>query len=227
MQMASANPERQSDAAFENLKAQIVSCQLPPGSRFSEAALSLQQGLARAATRAALIRLTQLGLVQPLARHGYTVTPITLHSIRDLFELRLMIEPKAAALAVGRVDVARLRALDQAPHRAHSAEDRLRFVAANRAFHGAIAAATGNARLIALLDGLADEAERLAHIGLFGPGAQPHDREAAHDGHAQLLAAFAAADVGAVQAAATEHVLHSRALAMARLQDGAINVPLA
>ena len=45
----------------------------------------------------------------PVARHGYTVAPVTLQSIRELFEVRLIVEPKAAALATGRVKVTELR----------------------------------------------------------------------------------------------------------------------
>jgi DNA-binding GntR family transcriptional regulator len=217
---------RQSDAAFAMLKAEIVSCRLAPGSTFSEAALSLRFGLAKAAARSALTRLAELRLVLPVARHGYTVAPVTVQSIRELFELRLIVEPKAAALAAGRVDAAELRRLNRAPQKALSADERLAFVAANRAFHRAIAAATGNARLYALLDALADEGERLVHLGLFGPGSGEQDRAEADDGHEALIAALEASDPTAAERAATAHVEHARAIALARVLSGACNLPI-
>ena len=113
-----ADTQRQSDQAFERIKSAIILCQLPPGAHFSEAEISSRFGLARAATRAALMRLAEVRLVQPVPRHGFVVTPITIASIRELFELRLMIEPKAAALATGKIDVARLRAINRSPQHA-------------------------------------------------------------------------------------------------------------
>lgn len=217
---------RQSDAAFALLKAEIVACRLAPGSSFSESALSLRFGLARAAARAALTRLAEQRLVLPVARHGYTVAPVTVQSIRELFEVRLIAEPKAAALAAGKVHATALRHLNKAPQHARTGDDRLAFVAANRAFHRAIAAATGNARLYAILEALADEGERLVHLGLFGPGSDDHDRAAADDGHAALIAAFEARDSAAAERAAAAHVEHARDIVLARVMAGIGEVPI-
>jgi DNA-binding GntR family transcriptional regulator len=211
---------RQSDAAFAMLKSEIIACRLAPGSSFSEAALSLRFGLAKAATRSALTRLEELRLVLPVARYGYTVSPVTVQSIRELFEVRLIAEPKAAALAAGRIDTMTLRRLNKAPQEARTADERLAFVAANRAFHRAIARATGNARLYAILDTLADEGERLVHLGLFGPGSGEQDRAAADDGHEALIAALEASDPIAAERAAAAHVEHAREIALARVLSG-------
>lgn len=221
-----ADATRQSDAAFAMLKAEIVACRLAPGSSFSEAALSMRFGLAKAATRSALTRLAELRLVLPVARHGYTIAPVTVQSIRELFEVRLIAEPKAAALAAGRVDTTALRRLNKAPQQAQTADDRLAFVAANRAFHRAIAAATGNARLYAILDTLADEGERLVHLGLFGAGSGEDDRVAADHGHEALIAALEAPDSIAAERAAAMHVEHARDIALARVLSGTANIPI-
>lgn len=126
-------------------------------------------GLGRAATRAALTRLGDTGLIQPIPRYGYLVTPITMVSIRELFELRLILEPAAAALATGKVDVARLRAINSAPQQAASESEQLAFVDSNRAFHRAIVAATGNRRLVALLE---DIGERCSGWSISGCSAR-------------------------------------------------------
>lgn len=209
--------ERQSDQAFEQIKREIILCRLAPGTRFSEAELSAMLGLGRAATRAALTRLGDTGLVQPIPRHGYLVTPITMVSIRELFELRLIVEPAAAALAVGNVDPARLRTINQPPQAASSEAERLAFVDSNRALHREIAAATGNARLFTLLESLADEMQRLVHLGLFGAQAGDVEREDADRQHETLIAAIEAGDAAAAQEAARLHVEHSRSLAMAAM----------
>jgi DNA-binding GntR family transcriptional regulator len=217
---------RQSDEAFALLKSEIVACRLAPGSSFSEASLSLQFGLPKAAARAALTRLAEIGLVLPVARHGYTVAPITVQSIRDLFEVRLMAEPKAAALAAGRVNTAELRRLNRAPQVATTSKEQIAFVAANRDFHRAIAAATGNVRLYNLLETLADETERLVHLGLFGPGSDEGDRSAADEGHDALILALEAADAHAAERAAIAHIEHARTIVFARIVSGSANLPI-
>lgn len=217
--------QRQSDQAFEAIKNEIILCRLAPGARFSEAQLSDRYSFARAATRAALMRLAEVRLVQPVPRHGFVVTPITIASIRELFELRLMIEPKAAALATGKIDVARLRAINSSPLTAGSDAEQLAFVESNRAFHRAIAAAAGNSRLYHLLESLADEMQRLIHLGLFGPTGSEAERRIADAQHEALLTAFESGDAPAAESAAQLHIEHSRALAMDSIVNG--HAPLA
>jgi DNA-binding GntR family transcriptional regulator len=225
-QGAATSGSRQSDQAFEQIKNEIILCRLAPGAHFSEAELSLKFGLARAATRAALTRLAEAGLVQPVPRHGFVVAPITIASVRDLFELRLMIEPQAAALAASKIDTKRLRALNRAPQDAHTLDEQLSFVQSNRAFHREIALATGNRRVVDLLDSLSDEMQRLVQIGLFGQGGSDAERHHADEQHEALIAAFEAKDAGAAEQAARQHIEHSRSLAMERLIKGFGQFPL-
>src|SRR3546814_15184229 len=61
--------------------------------------------------RIALTRLAQEGFVRSRPRKGYQISPITLRDVEEVFQLRAQHEPLAARLAVGRVDMERLRAL--------------------------------------------------------------------------------------------------------------------
>lgn len=217
---AEAPSQRQSDQAFDAIKNEIILCQLAPGARFSEAELSDRYSFGRAATRAALMRLAEVRLVQPVPRHGFVVTPITIASIRELFELRLIAEPQAAALAVGKIDTTKLRALNRSPQSAGSDPEQLAFVESNRAFHRAIAVATGNSRLVNLLESLADEMQRLVHLGLFGPGGSEAERRNADTQHEELIAAFEHGDTKAAKLAARLHIEHARSMAMDRIVNG-------
>ena len=217
---------RQSDQAFDRIKNEIILCRLAPGAHFSEAEISNRFGLARAATRAALMRLAEVRLVQPVPRHGFVVTPITMTSLRELFELRLMIEPKAAALAVGKVDIPHLRAINRSPRHARTDAEQLAFVESNRAFHRAIASATGNGRLFHLLESLADEMQRLVHLGLFGPGGSDAERQSADAQHEALIAALDDGNAAAAEQAARLHIEHSRSLAMDCIFNGHVPFPI-
>lgn len=84
-----------SDTAYDELLSRIISCQYPPGSLLSEEKLVAELGISRTPIRSALIRLQQEHLVQVISKKGILVTEITPEGIRDLFNLRDLIEPYA------------------------------------------------------------------------------------------------------------------------------------
>ena len=88
---------RQSGIA--EIRRRIISGELPAGVNFSEAEISDALGISRAPVREALIVLAQLGWVTAQPRSGYLVAPMTLSDLRELYTLRTLLEPKAAALA--------------------------------------------------------------------------------------------------------------------------------
>jgi DNA-binding GntR family transcriptional regulator len=222
----SSGSARQSDQAYDLLKNEIILCHLRPGADFSEIELSTRFVLARAATRAALIRLTQVGLVQPVPRHGFKISPVTVASIKELFELRLIVEPHIAALAIGKLDVRRLRQINRQPQTADSPEKRLAFLDSNREFHRAFAIATGNARLVRLVESIADEMTRLVHLGLFSDHQSDDKRVAADAEHEAIITAFQAKDAEATRRAVAIHIEHARQMTIDQIISGDVDLAL-
>ncbi|HEU4995594.1 MAG TPA: GntR family transcriptional regulator [Gemmatimonadaceae bacterium] len=73
---------------YQQLRALIVSGQLPPGARIAERAVVVRMGLSRTPVRSALHRLQQEGFVASVGRAGdqrLIVTPLTQHDGRELF----------------------------------------------------------------------------------------------------------------------------------------------
>lgn len=204
--LAEASPERLSDQAYTAIKRAIINCALPPDAEVSEAQLALRFGFGKAPIRQALSRLSQERLVSAQPRRGYRVAPVTLRDVRELFELRLLVEPKTARLAAGRVERSELQRLDAVCQAAvYSPGDRdsaERFLAANREFHLAIARAAGNQRMTALLTQLLEECERLLHIGL----ALRNRSEEIRDEHELLIDALGRGDADAAERIAAEQV---------------------
>lgn len=207
------SPERQSDEAFEALHHAILRCELLPGATVSEAELAERFGLRRAATRAALDRLSVMGLLRPVRRRGYVVKPITLRDVNDLFQLRELIEVAAVRLAAGRVDEVGLRRLDRlncASYRPGDRRGEARFLRANSEFHLQIAAAAGNERLVAILAQVLCEMERLFQFGLTlrnNGGAMRHEHEA-------LIDALARGDADAAERVMHEELTSSKAMVL-------------
>ena len=166
----------QGDAAYLALRHDILSCRLLPGVRVSEPELMKSYALGKSSCRIALTRLCHEQLVSAQPRRGYRITPVTVRDVDEVFSLRLDLEPLAARLAVGRVDIERLRVLEAAcrlPHPAPLAKQIDVFMDANKAFHLTIAEASGNQRLFRMLSGLMDEMSRLVALGFNVKGTKP------------------------------------------------------
>lgn len=88
------------DAAYRQLRSDIVSCRLAPGQRLTERSLAEGTGFGIAPIRDALTRLDHEGLVRTLPRKGYQVTPLTLKLVDDLFTLWAIVGPEIARLGL-------------------------------------------------------------------------------------------------------------------------------
>lgn len=88
-------PAKLSDTAYDELLLRILTLQYAPGSLLSEEKLVAELGFSRTPIRSALVRLEQEHLVQTISKKGILVSEITPEGIRDVFNLRDLIEPYA------------------------------------------------------------------------------------------------------------------------------------
>lgn len=97
---------RASDMAYGRLRTEIVDWRIPPGTVLAEVELSARLGVSRTPVREALSRLVADGLAAPQGGRGVTVTAVSLDDARDLFDVRVALDGRAAALAARRADPA-------------------------------------------------------------------------------------------------------------------------
>jgi DNA-binding GntR family transcriptional regulator len=156
-----------SEVAYQRIRQMIVECELPPGAAISQSRLQAATRLGMAAVRTALARLQQEGLVRPLPRRGYLISPVTPQDINELLDLRLLLEPASLRLAAGRLgaaDFASLRRLAAVGYDSKSRESERHFLRANRDFHMIVARASGNGRLVQVLEQVFNEASRMLYL---------------------------------------------------------------
>ena len=127
------------DNVYDSLRSDILSCRLAPGDDMREQELAERYAVSRQPVREALLRLAREHLVTVQPRQGYRVNPISLSDARDILRFRLALEPACVAEAIENASDATLRGLDQ--FRRFSG-DHEKFIAYNRAFHSALAAAS-------------------------------------------------------------------------------------
>ena len=182
-------------AAYERLRRAIVQLELEPGAAVSEAQLVAEFGFSKAAVRAALARLRAESLVVAEPRRGHVIARLTMRDVLEIYDLRLQLEPPAAAAAAGRIErdeLARLSALADPEVDVNDARSVARFLSANRTIHLAIVAAAGNRRATQIVERLLDDSERARLLALRGGAASRGVR--ARDELRAVLAALDASD---------------------------------
>ena len=148
---------------YESLRSDILTCRLAPGNDIREQELAERYAVSRQPVREALLRLEREHLVTVQPRQGYRVNPISLSDARDLLRFRFALEPACVAEAIESASDDVLKSLNEFRLFAGNHED---FIAYNRAFHSALAHASGNRRMATALCDLIGQADRLVRVSV-------------------------------------------------------------
>jgi DNA-binding GntR family transcriptional regulator len=130
------------------LAERIISGEIAPGERLTEPRLAELAGVSRSPVREALRILATEGLVEITPRHGAHVARLGARDARELYECRLLLEPRCAYEATAAITpsgVARLDEIRAAMEAA--ADDGPRFLAQNVAYFRSLARHCPNALL--------------------------------------------------------------------------------
>jgi DNA-binding GntR family transcriptional regulator len=197
---------RATDTAYEAVRQMILSGEAEAGSRLGEAELAETLGLSRTPVREALQRLGADGLVDVLPHRGARVARWTRDDLAEIFELRSLLEPYAAARAarLGRDEavLAELGGHCAAMERAAADGDLARVAQLNSRFHAALIDASGNRRLPAMLTSV-------MHAPLILGTFRRYDAEAmarSMNHHRELVAALTARDPAWAESVMRAHV---------------------
>jgi DNA-binding GntR family transcriptional regulator len=195
-----------SEIAYQQVRDAILSGALAAGQPLGQEEIASRIGTSRVPLREALQRLEAEGLVMLRPRRGYIVTSLDPEEIKDIFDIRMMLEERAGYLATLRAsaeDVAEveklLRAMDGLS--IANAKDATRFAERNRAFHERLYASSGRAQLCRLMTTLRTNVERYIRIGAQIAGNLDRVRKE----HQQIYDAFKRRDADTVGRLCREH----------------------
>jgi DNA-binding GntR family transcriptional regulator len=186
------------------LRRAIITGHLTPNEKLNIQQLAESYGTSITPVRDALHMLGHEGLVTIKPRSGYYVTHTTLKELRDMLELRQILETAAVTLAAERIREEHLQQLE-AVHAGYSGDDDEsydRYTDENRTFHFLLAQASGNHQLAEALGHLHDRLARfmvLRHGGL-----------SQIDTHAAIVAALRARDADAARQAMLNEITETR-----------------
>lgn len=199
--------------AYERIRQMILAGEIAQGAIVSEADLVRALGMSRTPVREALRRLEGENYMRAIPGRGYVVIELSEQDLSNVYRVRAALEglaaEGAAALAT-RVQLAQLEDLYDEMERAHERADDPELTKLNSRFHAAIAEASGNTYLQAMLDNIHDVFERFRATAV----GQPTRRDDAHAEHGQLIRALQDGDQEQARALAEQHV--SKALEFRR-----------
>lgn len=151
------------DVVFNTLRHAILKGELEPGERLMEISLAQKLGVSRTPIREAIRKLELEGLVVMVPRKGAEVADITEKDLRDVLEVRTALEQLSIELAMKNMteeDYKQLKAANEAFARDSEGDDRIKLAEADVAFHEVIYMATGNKRLIQMINNLREQMYR-------------------------------------------------------------------
>jgi GntR family transcriptional regulator, rspAB operon transcriptional repressor len=211
-------PESLSDVVYETIRDAIVQRTIAPGARVTETGLATQLNVSKTPVREALLKLREIGLIEPAgARGGRVVLPSPI-AIRNAYEARLALETFAAQTAARRGsadDKARIETIAQTCLERAEAGDLEGFKAEDSQFHEAIVRATGNPRLVSMVADTVALVTALRHRDV--PRAQI-SLECAQ-AHVGIAAAITAGEDDAAASRMAEHLRHVEACVLASMLD--------
>ena len=143
------------DAVYAAIREAITNKTFLPGRRLTEAGLAEQLDVSKTPVREALLRLREVGLVEPTGGRGGRVVRPSAKRLTDAFEVRAAIEPFTARVAAQRASAGERRGIESAAlgsMNAASAADIELFRHHDGTFHRLIATASGNPQLERMLD---------------------------------------------------------------------------
>jgi DNA-binding GntR family transcriptional regulator len=191
----------------------IVSGDLRPGQRVAQEEVAGRLGVSIAPVREALRTLEQEGQVTYLPRRGYFITALEIDDLQEIYELRAILEARAARRALDALDQAGLTRIELAAQDCADAAQRGDVPAeleANRRFHLAILESPGQPHTLRLIRLLWDSTETYRALYYNSPA----ERQESIEAHDRILDALHGRDADRVVAELDAH--RDRALAVLR-----------
>ncbi|MCK5681898.1 GntR family transcriptional regulator [bacterium] len=197
---------RKKELIYENLKEQILSLKTRPDTILKEEDVARKYGVSRSPVHDALQQLKLEGFLEQVKKVGYVVKPLSLSDLKEIIQVRSVLEGYAASLTTINRDekvFARLEKINQKAHIYLKENDLEGFFNNSCDFHDVIYQGSKNQRVNHLIDSLRDDFMRYRRIWLKipeMPKVQIKD-------HEEMLSAMTRGDEALVEKLVREHVI--------------------
>lgn len=191
------------ESVTEALRQAILGGVLPAGTRLVQAELAAQFGVSNTPVREAMRQLATEGLIQFDSYRGAVVRTPSLDEVREVYEIRLLLEPVAIRKAVERITPAELGRAGELQREMVGTEDVGAWVLLNRRFHGTLIEAAHSPKLAAIIGGLEDAATSQVALSIKADFRRVTD---GNSEHLQILEAVEDRDADRAAELTAEHL---------------------
>lgn len=158
---------------LENIRDAILKGTLKAGERVSEPDLAERYGISRTPIREAFRQLESEGYLTVVPRKGAVVTSLSERDVEEFYSIKSILEGYAARLAAVKLTVKelqRLETINERLGRLATAGDVKSFFRIHNEFHELFIKASGNEKLLELIQQLLKKFDRLRVASLSLPG---------------------------------------------------------
>lgn len=193
------------EKAYQRIKKLIISNSYPAGVPLREQELIKKLRMSKTPIREALRKLEHENLVKIIPQKGAFVNKISPQKLRELFQVRELIEPKVTELATVNISIEKLCDIErQFLHLKNKKEiDYSEFHKVGRKLHDLILDSVGNKTLIQIIKGLSTEITRACHFAM----AKPRSAQKFLEQHLEIIAALKARNSVKAKQKMLEHIL--------------------
>jgi DNA-binding GntR family transcriptional regulator len=179
------------DQVFQVLYSRIMTLELAPGTKVSEAEIARSLGVSRQPVRDAFYRLSELGFMLIRPQRATTVTHISTQALLDARFIRCALEVECLHAAMENVtddDIAQLDDLVAAQDAALKADDKITFHHLDDSFHELICEISGHPKAWGIIHDQKVHLDRLRYLSLTIGG------QSALDDHVAIMDCIRARD---------------------------------
>jgi len=179
------------ELVYKELERAIVTARIKPGERLVTEELARQMGISRIPIREAIGRLEARNFVTVQPQKGTTVNELSEKNLKEILEIRLMLEGTAArkaAMAATAGTVGKLEQLNKQYISAQQKKDADRTLSVNREFHFAIYLCAQMPILLSMIQNLWDQVSPYYHL-MFRQTVF-HDPQTGRDYHQKMIDAL-------------------------------------
>ena len=204
------------DLIAESLREEILRGTIPPGQPLRQEELAERFGVSRLPVRDALLRLEAQGLVEVFPNRGAFVVSLSLDEVREIYELRILLEGDMIEHAVPRMTADDWRRIEVAQEVSVRSAGRPEWADGDWQFHRALYLPAGRSRQLAMIDTLRGTVARYWNAYSALP-ARTAEWLADHEAILEACRARAAA---AARRRLGDHLRRASELVLARLDAG-------
>jgi DNA-binding GntR family transcriptional regulator len=193
---------------YENLKEDIINQKFKENSIITEKELAKKYKVSKSPVREALRKLNLEGFIEILPRKGYFITSISFEDLKNIFQIRMILEVGAVEIAIENAslnDIKKLKEITNTKIKTINAKSYIEYSEINYQFHLLIAKSTNNNMLTNMIEGVLNQLRRVLYRDLCNL-----DFENMKNEHLKIVDAIEKKDISLARRMMEKHLLDAK-----------------